>query len=188
MSRKIVAVLGSGRNEGNSYKALNKTITAIRSNGLDVQLIRLGELDRVEHCIGCDGCRRNKKNVCVLKDGFMEIADKLRQSDTVIIAAPVYFFGFNSLTKAFLDRIFYSSEGYDGSPNLMKDKRIALILTYGDVDEYSSGAINAINTFKDIAAFVGFKIEDIIHGTATESGPESDLLEKSGDLGLKLSR
>jgi hypothetical protein len=72
----------------------------------------------------------------------------------------------------------------------MKDKRIGIILTYGDVDQVSSGAINAINSFKDTFKYIGAEIAGIIHGSASAIGEiekNTDLMTKAYNLGKELS-
>jgi multimeric flavodoxin WrbA len=186
---KVVTILGSSRQKGNSKKALDASIDGVKENTSNIEIISLGKLKTVLHCLGCDACKRNRNNTCILNDDLNDVIIKIRNADSIIISTPIYFFGFNSLTKAFIDRAFYSSEGYEGNPSLLKDKRFGLILTYGDADVYKSGAINAINCFKDISNFVDFSIESIIYGTTPEKiGPSQQMIEECKNMGRKISK
>jgi len=183
---KVVAVLGSGRINGNSRKALEAAIGGLDKDRHEVETILLSKLGTMKPCVGCDGCR-NAKRQCVVKDDLVEVIKKTREADAVIIASPVYYFGLNSMVKIYIDRLFYSSEAIDGQPSLLANKRIGFILSYGDVDPYTSGAVNAINTIKDIANYVGFDLMDIVYGTTTkEKGPSKKMLSECKGLGKRI--
>ncbi len=184
MTQKLLAILGSHRSNGNSARALDRAIESAEANGAEVHRVRLGTLGHIQHCIGCKRCR--KTGQCILKDGLDEVIVEARNCDSIVIACPVYFFGFNSLTKAFIDRAFYSSIR-EGEPNLFAGKKMGLIITFADEDVLISGAVNIINNFKDIAGYVGFTIAGIAYGQTTEeNGPTEDLIEKCKELGEKL--
>jgi multimeric flavodoxin WrbA len=186
---KVLAILGSARNNGNSSKALESCIKGIEGNDAEIEIVKLGKLNLVKHCIGCDGCKKNQKKICIQKDDLVEIINKVREADSIIKAAPIYYFGFNSLTKAFIDRTFYSSVDIDNGFNLLANKRFGLIITYGDADVYKSGATNAISNFKDVRNYVGFKIEDIIYGTGNEiTGLSKQKLNQCKKMGRSISR
>ena len=56
--------------------------------------------------------------------------------------------------------------------------------------EYSSGAINVINSFKDTFRYIGAEITGIVHESAMEAGEikhNQNILIKAYELGLKLS-
>jgi hypothetical protein len=72
----------------------------------------------------------------------------------------------------------------------MRSKKIGIILTYGDSDQYSSGAINAINSFKDTFRYIGSEIVGIVHGSASDKGEikkNQDLMDEAYSLGCELS-
>jgi multimeric flavodoxin WrbA len=181
---KVVTILGSPRNNGNTNKALNAVIDGVKTITSDVEQIKLGELGLIKHCTNCDGCKNNSR-ICILKDELIPVINKVREADSIVIGAPIYYFGLNSLTKAFIDRTFYSSVDKDNQFNLLIKKKFGLILTYGDDDVIESGGINAISNFKDIGKYVGFKIEGIIYGTGNEI---SGLSKKELDLCTKLGK
>jgi len=51
-----------------------------------------------------------------------------------------------------------------------KGKKIAIVLTYGDVDPFRSGAVNAMRTFYDAFAYVESDIADFVYGTGDKPG------------------
>lgn len=186
---KVMTILGSARKNGNSEKSLGFAIESMRNIKPELTQIRLSALNPILHCTGCNGCRTNGKKECILKDNLAELIRQVRDSDSILIACPIYFFGFNSLTKAFFDRAFYSSIGSDKEYNMLKSKRIGLILTFADTDIYESGAINAINTFKDIAKYMEMKVEGIVYGqTIEKKGPNGKMADECKALGEKMCK
>jgi len=185
----IVAVLGSSRSRGNSRRALDAVLGELEGRGAGVKLHELGRLSSIHPCKGCDGCRKNKKNECLQKDDLIAVIEAARRADAILVAAPVYCFGFNALTQMFFERCFYSSEGYEGGPNLLHDKRFGLVLTYGGEDEIDSGARNALGTFRDSARYVGFEIAGIVQGKTPEGlGPDRGMLAECRELAGRLLR
>ena len=61
-----------------------------------------------------------------------------------------------------MDRLYaFGAEGYKP----LKGKRIGIILTYGDADPFTSGAVNALRSFQDAFAYVGAPIKGMVYGT-----------------------
>ena len=188
MSTSVLAVLGSGRPAGNSARALTVAADAARGEGAEVELLRLGSLGVLQHCIGCKACRASGANRCVLPDGFADIVERARGFDSLLIAAPVYFFSFGSLAKAFIDRAFYSSIRGGGKPNLFAGRKAGLILTYMDEDVLQSGAANAIAAFRDTAGFVGLRVAGYAYARIQDGEDLSPgFAEKCASLGRLLA-
>lgn len=53
-------------------------------------------------CTNCGGCKTHSK--CIIKDSFP--TDCLQKCDGIILMSPIFFFGFSSKTKSFLDRLY----------------------------------------------------------------------------------
>ena len=72
-----------------------------------------------------------------------------------------------------------------GSPR----KKIGIIMTYGNPDPFSSGAVNALRTFQDAFNYIGAHIVDMVYGSAMDAGEISankEVMEKAFELGKKL--
>ena len=63
---------------------------------------------------------------CVLKDDLKKVYERLKVSDIIIIATPIYWFGPTAQTKLMLDRLwpFYANKKVAG-------KKLALLLPVG---------------------------------------------------------
>lgn len=67
------------------------------------ELVSLSE-KTIRGCIGCVCCAGD--NVCVLKDDWAPLRDKMFESEAVVFGAPNYYNTINALGHAFLERTF----------------------------------------------------------------------------------
>ena len=70
----------------------------------------------IKFCSGCMTC--HKTNKCVYADDMVEILQKIKESDLVVIACPNYFGNINAITKNFVDRTcpFHEEKTIAGKP------------------------------------------------------------------------
>ncbi|MBA7555493.1 hypothetical protein ES705_48157 [subsurface metagenome] len=82
----------------------------------------------------------------------------------------------------------YAMGGPQG--NALKGKRVGIVLTYGDSDPFSSGAVNALRTFQDAFNYIGANIIGMIYGSAVKAGEiktNRELMSKAYQLGKQLA-
>lgn len=78
-----------------------EALRPIEYAGHDVAKFDLNELD-IRPCQDCGGCEGTGD--CVWKDDMASIGEAIRQSDRVIVASPIFFFGLSAQTKTMIDR------------------------------------------------------------------------------------
>ena len=130
--------------------------------------------------------KKSMDTFCVIQDDMKPIYPKILEADALVFASPVYWFTVSAQTKLFMDRL-YAFLGPEG--NSLTDKRIGILLTYGDTDPYTSGAVNAIRTFQDAFAYIGASIVGTVYGSALDEGEiegSPEVLERAYELGKKL--
>ncbi len=98
---KVAVFNGSPRSGGNTELLLWEALRPIEYAGHDVAKFNLNELD-IRPCQDCGGCEGTGE--CVWKDDMTAIGDAIRQSDRVIVASPIFFFGLSAQTKTMIDR------------------------------------------------------------------------------------
>ena len=103
---KVLLINGSPRAKGNTFTALNEMIKIFEAEGVDTELIQIGN-KVIRGCIGCGNCFRLGR--CVFEDAVNEIAPKFVEADGFVVGAPVYYGSPNGTVLAFLDRLFYST-------------------------------------------------------------------------------
>jgi multimeric flavodoxin WrbA len=135
----------------------------------------------------CDGCDLCNPGECVIDDDMQPLYPKLAAANAILLASPVYWFTFSAQLKLCIDR-WYAFQGHRWKE--VSHKQFGIILTYGDTDLYTSGAINAIHTFESISRFLESKIIGIVHGSVNEVGDSEkhpELLQQSYNLGKLLA-
>ncbi len=123
--KKIYAVNGSPRKNGNTAQLLQKALEGAASAGAEVKLIQLADLD-FSGCRSCFACKRleNPAPGCVLKDDLAEILKELLQADGIIMGSPIYFGAESGLYRNFLERLFFPMLRYTNPPSSRAEKRI----------------------------------------------------------------
>ena len=101
MSVNSIALYGSPRKGGNTDILLQAFLSGLRAAGGSVREIFLRDLN-IQPCTGCNGCAQTGR--CVLRDDMDLLYPLFETSDVLVLAAPVFFYGFGAMTKAMVDR------------------------------------------------------------------------------------
>lgn len=107
---KALLINGSPRSNGCTNTALTELKNTLEKEGLEVELIHVGNKD-IRGCIACGRCKETGK--CVFDDVVNEIAPKLEEADAFVIGAPVYYSSPAGGAISFMDRLFYSTQNID---------------------------------------------------------------------------
>lgn len=102
----ILLLNGSPHAKGCTAAALQEMITVFESEGLNAELIHVGNKN-IRGCIACNSCGNTGK--CVFDDLVNEVAPKFEAADGLVIGSPVYYASPNGTILSFLDRLFYST-------------------------------------------------------------------------------
>jgi multimeric flavodoxin WrbA len=134
---KIVSVLGSPRETGNSSTVAKRFCDTAEKLGAEVKAFTLNKL-QYRGCQGCMACK-TKLDRCILEDDLEEVLDSIRETDVLVLASPVYFWDVSGQLKTFMDRTFsYLVPDFITNPiksRLTPGKKLVFILTQGNPDE-----------------------------------------------------
>jgi multimeric flavodoxin WrbA len=181
----ILILKGSPHVDGNTAALADKVQAAAEAEGASVESVFLNALD-IRPCNGCGACRET--GACVVKDDMQGLYPKLRAADAIVFASPIYWFTYTAQLKTCIDR-FYAMWSNDN--DAFKGKSVGVLLTYGNADPYSSGAINAIHTFESMLRFIGADLLGCVHGSAPslESAVRNqELMRQAARLGKRLAQ
>ncbi len=110
---KVVAFNGSPRIGGNTEHLINHTLEQIQENGIDTELVHLGDKN-IRSCTACFECMKNKDKKCIIKnDPVNDYIKKIDESDGIILGSPVYFGNLTASLKAFIERAGLVSKAND---------------------------------------------------------------------------
>ena len=134
---KIVCLLGSPREKGNSATIANRFCDTAERLGAEVQTFALNKLE-YHGCQGCMACK-TKLDRCVVEDDLTEVLEAVRETDVLVLATPIYYWDVTSQLKAFLDRTFsHLVPDFLTNPNrsrLASGKKLVFIEVQGNPDE-----------------------------------------------------
>lgn len=152
--KKILIVLGGGRPNGNTKQLVDSFMQGALDAKHEVELVSLNKIE-VNGCLGCNLCRYGKP--CIQKDGFNQLALKIKQADLVVFASPLFYFTISSKLKAFIER-FYCLAEEEKNPVLGRYEKYpvkdaALLMTSAD---------NYFWTYQQAVSYYKFTIIDYI--------------------------
>ena len=98
----ILILSGSPRRGGNT-ELLVEAFVKGASQKHHVEVVSVHDY-KVNPCMGCNACFKNKNNACIQKDDMPLIYEKMAVADMLVIASPVYFYGLSAQLKAVIDR------------------------------------------------------------------------------------
>ncbi len=101
---------------------------------------------KVHPCIACNKCGMNGE--CVFKDDFEFVRKNIVDTDMVVFASPMYYFGLSAQIKSVIDR-FYAINGQIHVP-----KKAVLLMTYANTSEKDAQPI--INHYKVMLDYLGW--------------------------------
>jgi multimeric flavodoxin WrbA len=198
--QKILILEGSPRENGNSSLLARQVAAGAKEHGAEVESLYLHGMD-IRPCSACDACQESLATDCIIEDELQAIYPLLRSADALVFASPIYWFTVSAQIKLLIDRCYALTWYEPGSPHAEEEpsytirtdltgKKIGVILTYGDTDPFSSGAVNALRTFQDMFRFVGADVVDMIYGSAMAPGEVANnhvLIKQAFALGKKLA-
>ena len=106
---KVLVITTSLRAKSNSDILAARLIEGAKDAGHEVEQISLKGKE-IRFCIGCLACQKTQR--CVLKDDAVEIAEKVKNADTLVFATPIYYYEMSGQMKTLLDRLnpLYTTE------------------------------------------------------------------------------
>lgn len=99
----VIIFVGSVRKGGNT-DLLARAFAEGAGEKNHVEIISVADY-KVNPCIGCNSCFNREGHRCFQKDDMDIIYDKLKTTDVLVIASPVYFYGLSAQLKAIVDRL-----------------------------------------------------------------------------------
>ena len=109
---KVIIIISSARKNGNTatiVKSIENEMVQNAKNismNIDIEWINLFDYE-LQLCRGCRICFNKGEAYCPLKDGLLNIRDKMIKADGVIFASPVYVEDVNGIMKNFIDRMAF---------------------------------------------------------------------------------
>lgn len=156
LNKKLLAILGSPRKDGNAAKMLSLAMDCAKEAGWQTNLLCLYDLD-ITWCRACMSCR--KTGICTIQDDIVQIRELLLSSDMVVLSAPTYLANVPGIVKNLFDRLVGAviDDSIIPKPKLSRKQKYLLLtacntpspLNY--LGGQSKGAIKAMDEFFKIS-------------------------------------
>lgn len=130
--KKIIAINGSPRRNGNTAKMLKAALAGAEAYGAEGEFIQLYSLF-YKGCASCFYCKQKKKihgNICATKDDLTPVLEKIKEADALILGTPIYFMNYSSSMVAFLERFLFSNYLYRFPDSSIFPKKLPSALFY----------------------------------------------------------
>jgi len=159
-SIKTLGIFGSPRKGGNTDVLLEEALKGAEKEGADVERLHIADF-HITPCIECLQCLQ--KGECVIQDDMQKIYPKLLESDIIILASPIFFYGITAWAKALVDRsqALWARKYILKDPSLGKEgkRRKGFLISVGGTkgQKVFEGAILTAKYFFDVlnADYVG---------------------------------
>jgi len=180
MAKKVLIISTSIRNGANSEILAHETEKGALEAGHEVEFITLKDKD-LKFCKGCMVCQKLGK--CVINDDANEITSKMKESDVIVWATPVYYYEMSGQMKTLIDR---ANALYSSQHNI---KEVYVITTSAD------GSENVVQTVLAgvkgwIACLSGVRLSGFLNGGGLDApnqvSQNSQLLSKAFELGKNI--
>lgn len=128
--KKVLVINGSPHKKGHTTALVEEVLKEVEKEA-EVRFINCYEAD-IKPCIDCKYCSK-VKGECFIKDDMNSLYKSLKESEIIILAAPMYFGMFPSEVKALIDRcqVIWSEKHVFKSENIPL-KRGIFIFNGGD--------------------------------------------------------
>ena len=150
---QIMTLLGSPRKGGNTSTMLNWVEERLKADGHEID--RADIIDyRVDGCQECWSCRTTEVDLCNVKDDANELFDRMIHADAVLLASPVFCWGFPSQIKPLIDRMFCLVSDFQSDPEYatkIQGKPMALLVTSGGPEENDAEFV--IRAYENLVRF-----------------------------------
>ena len=106
--KKIVAINASPRKEWNTGTLVREAARGAESEGAEVKVIDLYELEKFTGCISCFECKLgDNKGKCMNQDGLASVLEEIRQADGLIIGTPNYLGDASAMFRSLYERLVF---------------------------------------------------------------------------------
>lgn len=134
-----------GTKNGTNDTMCKVALKGAQDTGADVEFIQMSTLD-IKHCTGCCACVKTllsgRGSMCVLKDDFEWLLDKMKDADGIVVSDPIFEEGASGLFHTIMDRfgprtdrgnniigtkVAEATGGKIPDPRMLKDKVISFM-------------------------------------------------------------
>ena len=161
---KITILNGSPRKE-NTLAMAEAFAEGAKAAGHEVEILHVGKM-KINGCLACEYCHGKGEGKCIQKDDIEKLMPAYLESDMLVFASPIYYFGMTAQITAAIQRVYCI-----GKP--AKATKAALLLSSASPNPYEG----AIATYKSLCAYTGMENMGVFTAAGDENKSEGKLKE-----------
>lgn len=166
MSKNILILNGSPRMKGNTAMLCDAFAEGAKSAGHTVTRFDLQKMN-IHGCLGCVKGGKDPAAPCVQKDDMLQIYPAYKEADIVVLASPMYYWGFSGQLKTAFDRLFAVAECNPGYANPKKDCALIMAAEGNSADNWKP----ALDYYQALLGFLEWKdLGHVLAGGVFDAG------------------
>lgn len=171
---KILVLNGSPHPNGNTAAMVSSFVEGASENGHEITVVNVGQ-KKIAGCIACEYCHTDNRRVCIQQDDMQSIYPVLDQAEMIVLASPIYYYGFTGQLQCAINRIYAL-----GKPKNLK--KAALLLSSIDTYAFSGAIFEYQNAF-----LIHLKMEDMgIRMACGKQNKSEETLKELRDFGRSI--
>ena len=160
----ILVLNGSPRPRSNTKAHIEAFKDGAESVGHSVRVLNIASM-KINGCMGCEYCHTKGDGTCVQKDDMQEIYPYLENSDMVVIASPIYYWGFSGQMMSLISRFY--------APGKPAADKYAMFLSSGSPNVYDA----PISEYKSMLKYFGATNMGILTAYGDQNKSDEKLAE-----------
>ncbi len=109
---KILVINASPRMQsGNTQVVLTPFLVGAKEAGATIDIVHLAQ-KKINPCIGCFSCYAKTPGKCIYDDDMDQLTERIKVSDMLALATPLYIDGMPGLAKKVIDRLVTFMDPY----------------------------------------------------------------------------
>ncbi|MBO6047908.1 MAG: flavodoxin family protein [Erysipelotrichaceae bacterium] len=151
---KIVVLMGSPNKNGSTNILVEQFVAGAKAAKHSVEVLDVCHMN-IHPCTGCVRC--GYEGPCVQKDDMYTIRQSLLNSDMVVFATPLYYYGMSAQLKTVIDRFCF----FNSSLNT-RHLKSALLTVAWNADDWTFDALMA--HYKTLVRYINFEDQGQVLG------------------------
>lgn len=160
----ILILNGSPHPDGNTAAMVAAFAKGAEEKGHQITAIDVCTKN-IAGCLGCEHCHTTGNGECAQKDDMQKVYTALKQAEMIVVASPIYYFGFSGQMQCAINRMYAC-----GKPKNVK--KAMLILSSGSDDVYDGAVYEYEKTFVE---YMGLKSAGIFKAFGRQNKSEEVL-------------
>ena len=176
---KILILFASPNTNGSTRLLTDSFIRGAEEAGHICELVDVTKKN-IHPCTGCVSC--GYEGPCVQTDDMDDLKKRILQSDMIVFATPLYYYGMSAQLKIAIDRFCSFNFSLSG-----KQMKTALITVAWNADDWTFEALEA--HYKTLVRYLHFRDQGMIlgYGCGTPSGTKrSRYMQEAYEFGKYL--